>query len=191
MKRSEAENRRVGYFAIAMILHFARALDPVHELGHILATWAMGWRVERVAWSQIWPNYMNTFTLAAGVGFELLVWGTIALIATRDWSRTGFFASGASTAAWMTWWISNDRAMIVRHFASPVVWDLVYLLAAVCLVLTRRHQMWLKNPKTMRLVTGRHPSTLAGNASSVTAPHRSGGNYSARIGNRPSRGAAA
>ena len=188
--RSAAEDRRVGWFAAAVILHLSRALDPLHELGHILATWAMGWGVTSVTWSGVRATQASGLTLSAGVAIELVVWGGIAIFATRSWSRLGFFASGAAFTAWLTWWVSHDRVMILEHFGPPVVSDVVFMITGVCLVLTRRHQMWLNNPQTMRLVTGR-PVPPESGRKPASGPPRGAGRGFATGHRMPKTGVAA
>lgn len=156
MKKQEADKRRKMWFAVGFAAEVFLVLGVVHEFGHVIAAHMAGARVLRFTWIMVQTSFATPFILAGGYLFELLVYGGLSIIFSKRWSRFGFFCVGAFWAALLTWWISNDREMMIALFDGSVfLWDALVVILGFLLYYTRRYRMWVESPHLMALVTGR------------------------------------
>lgn len=155
MKRSVAQNRRIKWWLAGFLAQGFLLLCIVHEMGHAVAAILSGARVLRMTWVMTQTNLTTPFILAAGYLTEFVLWGTIAVLCTKRWSRVGFFFIGAFSGATWIWWLSADRMMMIEMFGGTGMWDLVFAGLIVMVYTLRRRMMWADNAHLMALVTGR------------------------------------
>lgn len=143
MKRFRDEAMPYALFALGMVVAEIYILEwmftPIHEMGHVLASWGTGgygaWNVAE--WNEAMVYGGNrVIILAAGVFFELIFGTAMAAVLVvfrkATWLGGALFANGIDAA----WWAHNqhDWSVMRKSYADtePVVTTTLDVMMVVC-----------------------------------------------------------
>jgi len=90
---------------------------PVHEIGHIVATWLIGYPAHFEAWNQVWMGHRVPFNLAAGYITEMLF---MAIIAAKAGPIVRWFVIGSLIQTFEESLHSQDLHTVLVYYTPEV-----------------------------------------------------------------------
>lgn len=121
---------------LGYVLCWFGAFAPIHELGHLVATFLVLRNGGIISWNLMWTTSNTTFVTAAGAGGMIVFTFVVTVIRVRYDRASLFAAPGAAIAEYIFFFGSADYYWILSH-GKPLLWVFLFVFVAPALVFSQ------------------------------------------------------